>query len=251
MQWAAAPGSPNSKPSSAWTRGFSATPGMYTHASLSPFVERSIATYMRGHGYHTWAFFPHSGEFYNARQRLRAVTASRINHRQYPTGSGRMDGVGPRCRREHSIGASVQAPPDPSSAMPCSSRITHPTIAHAPEDKGISCPLRRYEGLQRRTVHSDEYLRQARLHDRCRGKSLTDFPCRPSKRVPVGLSCCSCSATTSRTRSGVPGVFTTTIAPLRAINDRARRSSISCPRDRATHLQVLRSRHRLRRCCLR
>jgi phosphoglycerol transferase MdoB-like AlkP superfamily enzyme len=41
--------------------------GMYTHASLSPFVDRSIASYLRDRGYHSWAFFPTSGEFYNAR----------------------------------------------------------------------------------------------------------------------------------------------------------------------------------------
>ena len=41
--------------------------GMYTHASLSPFVDRSIAIYMRQHGYRTSAFFPHGGDFYNAR----------------------------------------------------------------------------------------------------------------------------------------------------------------------------------------
>jgi hypothetical protein len=41
--------------------------GMYTHASLSPFVTQSIATYLRDHGYRTWAFFPHLGNFYNAR----------------------------------------------------------------------------------------------------------------------------------------------------------------------------------------
>ena len=41
--------------------------GMYTHASLSPFVDRSIAFYMRQHGYRTSAFFPHGGDFYNAR----------------------------------------------------------------------------------------------------------------------------------------------------------------------------------------
>jgi hypothetical protein len=40
---------------------------MYTHASLSPFVHRSIARYMRQHGYRTSAFFPHGGDFYNAR----------------------------------------------------------------------------------------------------------------------------------------------------------------------------------------
>ena len=31
--------------------------GMYTHASLSPFVDHSIATYLRERGYHTSAFF--------------------------------------------------------------------------------------------------------------------------------------------------------------------------------------------------
>lgn len=41
--------------------------GMYSHASLSPFVDHSIATYLRDHGYHAWAFFPHRGNFYNAR----------------------------------------------------------------------------------------------------------------------------------------------------------------------------------------
>ncbi|MBK7904916.1 MAG: sulfatase-like hydrolase/transferase, partial [Proteobacteria bacterium] len=45
--------------------------GMYTHASLSPFVDRSIAFYMRQHGYRTSAFFPHGGDFYNARNALR------------------------------------------------------------------------------------------------------------------------------------------------------------------------------------
>jgi len=41
--------------------------GMYTHASLSPFVDRSVAFYLRQHGYRTSAFFPHGGNFYNAR----------------------------------------------------------------------------------------------------------------------------------------------------------------------------------------
>ena len=45
--------------------------GMYTHASLSPFVNHSIATYLRERGYHTSAFFPHGGDFYNARHAYR------------------------------------------------------------------------------------------------------------------------------------------------------------------------------------
>ena len=42
--------------------------GYYTHASVSPFIERSIATYLHERGYSNWAFFPHEGEFYNGRR---------------------------------------------------------------------------------------------------------------------------------------------------------------------------------------
>ncbi|UCC13260.1 MAG: sulfatase-like hydrolase/transferase [Gammaproteobacteria bacterium] len=41
--------------------------GYYTHSSLSPFVRQSFATYLRDRGYRTWAFLPHSGDFYNYR----------------------------------------------------------------------------------------------------------------------------------------------------------------------------------------
>ncbi|HKX98548.1 MAG TPA: sulfatase-like hydrolase/transferase [Steroidobacteraceae bacterium] len=41
--------------------------GMYTHASLSPYVDRSFAMYLRDFGYRTAAFFPVRGDFYNAR----------------------------------------------------------------------------------------------------------------------------------------------------------------------------------------
>lgn len=42
--------------------------GAYTHASLSPFVERSFATYLQDRGYETWAFLATSGHFYNSRR---------------------------------------------------------------------------------------------------------------------------------------------------------------------------------------
>lgn len=42
--------------------------GMYTHASLSPFVRTSFATWLRDRGYRTWAFFPHPGTFYGGRR---------------------------------------------------------------------------------------------------------------------------------------------------------------------------------------
>lgn len=41
--------------------------GAYTHASLAPFVERSLATWMRDRGYETWAFLANTGSFYNSR----------------------------------------------------------------------------------------------------------------------------------------------------------------------------------------
>ena len=41
--------------------------GYYTHASVSPFVSQSFATYLRDKGYETWVFIPHDGAFYNYR----------------------------------------------------------------------------------------------------------------------------------------------------------------------------------------
>jgi len=41
--------------------------GYYTHASVSPFVAQSFATYLRDKGYETWVFIPHDGAFYNYR----------------------------------------------------------------------------------------------------------------------------------------------------------------------------------------
>ncbi len=41
--------------------------GYYTHASVSPFVTQSFATYLRDKGYETWVFIPHDGAFYNYR----------------------------------------------------------------------------------------------------------------------------------------------------------------------------------------
>jgi hypothetical protein len=42
--------------------------GQYTHASIAPFVQRSIATHVRERGYGTWAFFANKGDFYNMRR---------------------------------------------------------------------------------------------------------------------------------------------------------------------------------------
>jgi hypothetical protein len=42
--------------------------GAYTHASLSPFVDKSLVTYMEQRGYVTSAFLPTTGDFYNSRR---------------------------------------------------------------------------------------------------------------------------------------------------------------------------------------
>ncbi len=42
--------------------------GYYTHATLSPFVRRSFATYLRSKGYDTAAYYSWGGDFYNARR---------------------------------------------------------------------------------------------------------------------------------------------------------------------------------------
>lgn len=46
--------------------------GFYTHSSVAPLVQRSIATYLGKRGYSTMAFFPTEGEFYNARSAYHA-----------------------------------------------------------------------------------------------------------------------------------------------------------------------------------
>jgi phosphoglycerol transferase MdoB-like AlkP superfamily enzyme len=52
--------------------------GAYTHASLSPFVERSLATYLEKRGYETWAFLATSGRFYNSRRAYESYGFDRV-----------------------------------------------------------------------------------------------------------------------------------------------------------------------------
>jgi phosphoglycerol transferase MdoB-like AlkP superfamily enzyme len=52
--------------------------GFYAHASLSPYVTASFATYLRDKGYDTQAYFPHPGEFYNYRAAYEAYGFRKI-----------------------------------------------------------------------------------------------------------------------------------------------------------------------------
>jgi hypothetical protein len=85
--------------------------GMYTHASLSPFVERSIATYMREHGYRTWAFFPHGGDFYNARHAYENYGFENVLD-SFDLGRGSW------MEADRDVAASVQAALGPAPAAP-------------------------------------------------------------------------------------------------------------------------------------
>jgi hypothetical protein len=52
--------------------------GYYTHASVSPFVSHSLATYLGDKGYETWVFIPHDGAFYNYRAAYRHYGFERV-----------------------------------------------------------------------------------------------------------------------------------------------------------------------------
>ena len=84
--------------------------GMYTHASLSPYIERSFATYVRGFGYRTAAFFPNHGDFYNARNAYAAYGFEKIYDSE-------MLGLGRWVEDDGAIAASVENTlgPEPDS----------------------------------------------------------------------------------------------------------------------------------------
>ncbi len=52
--------------------------GYYSHSSLSPYVEQDLFTYLESRGYHSSAFFPNEGEFYNYRNAYESYGADRI-----------------------------------------------------------------------------------------------------------------------------------------------------------------------------
>ncbi len=52
--------------------------GAYTHASLSPYVEWSLTTYLAERGYQTWAFLAHEGDFFNARRAYESYGFQRV-----------------------------------------------------------------------------------------------------------------------------------------------------------------------------
>jgi phosphoglycerol transferase MdoB-like AlkP superfamily enzyme len=52
--------------------------GYYTHSSLSPYVQRTLATDLKARGYQTLAVLPHEGEFYNYRSAYTAYGFERV-----------------------------------------------------------------------------------------------------------------------------------------------------------------------------
>ena len=53
--------------------------GFYAHASLAPYVSRSLATHLKSKGYRTTALFPHDGDFYNYRRAYAAYGFDEIS----------------------------------------------------------------------------------------------------------------------------------------------------------------------------
>ncbi len=127
--------------------------GMYTHASLSPFVDRSIATYLRGHGYHTSAFFPHGGDFYNAR---RAYT-----HYGFETILDSHDlGRGDWMKTDREVADSVRTALGPAPAAPFFSYVLF-IENHSPHD----CAATDTSGFAVQFAGTKDFVPNCALHE--------------------------------------------------------------------------------------
>ena len=127
--------------------------GMYTHASLSPFVDRSIALYLRQHGYRTWAFFPHGGDFYNARNAYTNYGFETILDSEDL-------GRGPWIKTDRDVADSVQAAMGPAPAAPFFSYVLF-IENHSPHD----CAPADASGFAVRFAGTQEFIPNCALHE--------------------------------------------------------------------------------------
>jgi len=80
--------------------------GYYTHSSLSPYVQRTLATDLEQRGYHTLALLPHEGEFYNYRNAYNAYGFDRvIDSRDLGLQEGWLPPTSPSRSRSHACSA--------------------------------------------------------------------------------------------------------------------------------------------------
>jgi hypothetical protein len=127
--------------------------GMYTHASLSPFVDRSIAFYLREHGYRTSAFFPHRGDFYNARNAYANYGFETIRDSEDL-------GRGPWIKTDSDVAESVRDALGPAPAAPFFSYVLL-IENHSPHD----CALAVDAGFAVRFAGTQEFVPNCALHE--------------------------------------------------------------------------------------
>jgi hypothetical protein len=106
--------------------------GMYTHASLSPYVHRSLATYLRDIGYRTVAFFPNRGDFYNARNAYAAYGFENVYDSE-------MLGLGGWVEDDRAMAASVETTLSPEPDSPFFAYVLF-LENHSPHDCGDADP---------------------------------------------------------------------------------------------------------------
>jgi hypothetical protein len=127
--------------------------GMYTHASLSPFVDRSIAFYMRQHGYRTSAFFPHGGDFYNARNAY-------ANYGFETVLDSHDMGRGDWMKTDREVAESVRTAMGPDPAAPFFSYVLF-IENHSPHDCGTGDT----NGFEVRFAGTEEFTPNCALHE--------------------------------------------------------------------------------------
>jgi len=127
--------------------------GMYTHASLSPFVDRSIAFYMRQHGYRTSAFFPHGGDFYNARNAY-------ANYGFETVLDSHDMGRGDWMKTDREVAESVRTAMGPDPAAPFFSYVLS-IENHSPHDCGTGDT----NGFEVRFAGTEEFTPNCALHE--------------------------------------------------------------------------------------
>jgi len=149
--------------------------GMYTHASLSPFVGRSIATYLRERGYHTSAFFPHGGDFYNAR---RAYTNYGFETIRDSHDMGRGDWM----KTDREVAESVRAAMGPEPAMPFFSYVLF-IENHSPHN----CAEADTSGFAVQFVDTKDFAPNCALHEYLRRLDSTTSAIESLQRYLAGI----------------------------------------------------------------
>ena len=127
--------------------------GMYTHASLSPYIDRSFATYLRNFGYRTAAFFPNRGDFYNGRNAYAAYGFEKVYDSEAL-------GLGGWVEDDRTITASVKKTLGPDPDSPFFAYVLF-LENHSPHDCHGADPA----GFTARFADTAEFVPNCSLHE--------------------------------------------------------------------------------------